>query len=195
MPQPAVGTKTVDAIAERADPQVTVRSLRQAEHRRCLATAVVQGHRTEAAVGRLQIEAAGAAHPELAVAVLEHGAHIVATEPIALGVTAEQRFAQAVQPAVGAHPDAALGVLAQADHASARQVQACRQPLQAMCGDAQQALVLGAQPQVTMAILQHRGHVQLPRQTVHQHQLVIFHPVQALAGDDPQRTIRRTVGP
>lgn len=193
--QVAVAAEPVDPIAEGAHPQITIRPLRQAQDGRCLATAVVQRHGTEPAIRRLQVQATGAADPQLAISILEYRAHVVATEPIALGVAAEQRFAQAIEPAVGAHPDAAFGILAQADHASARQVQAGRQSLQAMCGDAQQALVLGSQPQVTVPVLQHRGHVQLARQAVHQHQLVVLHPVQALTGDDPQRAIRRTVGP
>ncbi|KAG1530689.1 hypothetical protein G6F50_017148 [Rhizopus delemar] len=64
-----------------------------------------------------------------------------------------------------------------------------------MRGDPQQALVLGTQPQVAVAVLQHRGHVQLARQAVHQHQLIVLHPVQALAGDDPQGAIRSAVRP
>ncbi|KAG1463254.1 hypothetical protein G6F57_013791 [Rhizopus arrhizus] len=64
-----------------------------------------------------------------------------------------------------------------------------------MRGDPQQALVLGTQPQVAVAVLQDRGHVQLARQAVHQHQLIVLHPVQALAGDDPQGAIRSAVRP
>ncbi|MNU06873.1 hypothetical protein D3C72_2522200 [compost metagenome] len=64
-----------------------------------------------------------------------------------------------------------------------------------MCRDAQQALVLGAQPQVAMAVLQHGGQMQLAGQPVHQHQTIILHPVQALAGNDPQRAIGCAIGP
>ncbi len=193
--QLAVAAEPVDTIAECSHPQVTIGPLRQAQHRRCLAAAVVQRHRPETAIGGLQVKPAGTADPQLAVAVLQHRAHVVATEPVALGVAAEQCLAQAVQAAIGTHPDAAFGILAQADHASARQVQAGRQPLQAVPGDAQQPLVLGAQPQVAVPVLQHRGHVQLAGQAVHQHQPIVLHPVQALTGDDPQRAVRRAVRP
>lgn len=99
------------------------------------------------------------------------------------------------QTAVGADPDTAFGVLAQADDAPGRQAATGRQMLHAVRPDPQQPLVFAAQPQIAVATLQHRGEVALPRHPMHQLGALALQAIQLIARNHPHRAVRCAIRP
>ncbi len=67
--------------------------------------------------------------------------------------------------------------------------------LHAVRPDPQQPLVFAAQPQVAVAILQHRGEVALPRHPMHQLGALALQTIQLIARNHPHRAVRCAIRP
>ena len=169
---------------------------RETQGRGRIATRRRQMDCMQAAVRIHAIEAAGRCDPQASALVFHDRADVVAAQAIADGEIAEQRLPQAEQAAVGADPDAALGVLEKLGDAAARQIEIVGHAFHAIApGDAEQAEVFRAEPELSVAILEHRRQATLVRHPVLEHRSAILHEVKAVLGGNPESPVAGQVRP
>src|SRR5262249_33657263 len=105
------------------------------------------------------VNAAAAAHPQVAAPVLEDSVLDVVEEALAARVTREFPVLESVQPAaVRSDPEAAGRVFIEREHRVVRQAVHGSVAREAAPGEPVETAALGSDPEVTGAVLQNREH-------------------------------------